>query len=95
MQGLQIQLIVCLDRNKAHVLTVNRLGNGFRVQEVVLVRLHKRLHELSGDQPHIVILLSQGTAQEVRSRAGLHADPGGLQVGGKGDQLPLGELLSD
>jgi hypothetical protein len=39
MHRLQIKLIVGLDRDKAHVLTVDRLGNGFGVNEVVLVRL--------------------------------------------------------
>ena len=38
-------------------------------------------------------LFSQGTAKEVSTRTCFHPDQGSLQVGGKRDQLLLGELL--
>jgi hypothetical protein len=38
---LQVQLVVCLDRDKTHVLAINGFGNRFSVQIVVLVRLQK------------------------------------------------------
>ena len=61
---LQVQLIIRLNRDEAHVLAFDRFCNRFRVDEVVVVRLHKRLHELSGDQPrrvtaHVVVLGSR------------------------------------
>ena len=51
VERLQIQLVIGLDRNEAHILTVDSFGNRLRIKEVVLIRLHKRLHELSGNQP--------------------------------------------
>ncbi len=69
MDGLQVQLVISLDRNKAHVLAFDSLGDGFGIHEVVLVRLHERLHELTRDQPNIVPLLVQSTAKEVSSGA--------------------------
>jgi len=50
-------LIIGLDRDEAHVLALDGLGNGFRINEVVLVGRHKRFHELRCDQPHIMALL--------------------------------------
>ena len=58
MQRLQIQLVICLDRHESHVMAIRCLSNGFGINEVVLVRLHKWLHELSGDQLHIMALFS-------------------------------------
>ena len=58
-----------------------------------LVRLHKGLHELPWDQPNIVPLLTQSTAEEVSSGAGFQPDQRGLQVGRVGQQLLLRELL--
>jgi hypothetical protein len=65
----------------------------FGIEKVVLVGLHKRLHELSWDQLHIMALLSQGAAEEVSTPTCLHPDQGSLQVGGEGDELLLGKLL--
>ncbi len=36
MDRLQVQLIVCLDRNKAHVLPFDSFGDGLCIDEVVL-----------------------------------------------------------
>jgi hypothetical protein len=65
MDRLQVQLIIRLNRDEAHVLAFDRFGNRFGIDEVVLVRLYKRLHELSRDQPNVVALRSQGASQEM------------------------------
>src|ERR1700730_8785402 len=65
MHGLQVELVVGLDRNEAHVLPVHRLGDGLGIQEIVLVGLHKRLHGLGRDQLHVMALFSQNTSEEV------------------------------
>jgi hypothetical protein len=44
VQCLEIKLVVCFDRNEAHVLAIDRLSNRFGIEEVVLVRLDERLH---------------------------------------------------
>ena len=82
MDRLQIKLVVRLDRNESHVLSTNRFRDGFVTNEVVLVRLHERLHELRRNQLNVVTLLSQNTAQKVRSRAGFQTDQGGRHVRG-------------
>jgi len=51
MDGLQVQLVIRLDRHETHVLPVDSLRDGLSIEEVVLVRLHERPHELSWDQP--------------------------------------------
>jgi hypothetical protein len=56
MQRLQIELVICLDRHESHILAIHCLGNRFSVDEIVLVRLHKRLHELGWNQLHIMAL---------------------------------------
>jgi hypothetical protein len=62
---LQVELIVRLDRNKPHVLTTHRLSDDLGIQKIVLVRLHEWLHELGGDQLHVMALFSQNTSEEV------------------------------
>ncbi len=46
MHRLKIKLVVRLDRNETHVLPVYCLGDGFGIEEVVLVRLDDRLNAL-------------------------------------------------
>src|SRR5277367_1270656 len=93
MHRLEIKLVVRLDRNKPHVLSVYRFGNGFRIKEVVLVRLHEWLHELRRNQLHVMALFSQNTTEEVSTRTSLHPYQGRLHVSGEGDELLLRELL--
>jgi hypothetical protein len=76
------------------VLPIDGFGDRFRINEVVLVWPHERLFELSWNQLHIMALFSQGTAKEVSTRTCLHPDQASLQVGGKPDQLLVGELLT-
>jgi hypothetical protein len=61
---LQVQLVVRLDRDEAHVLALDGLSHGFCIHEVVLVRLHKGLHELSCDQPHVMAFLPQRSTEK-------------------------------
>ena len=69
------------------------LGDGFGIEEVVLVRLHERPHELRRDKLHVMALLSQGTAEEVSPRTRFHPNQRDRHVSGEGDELLLGELL--
>src|ERR1700712_5853727 len=54
---LQVQLVIGLNRDKAHVLPFDGLSDRLCIDEVVLVRLHEWLYKLSGDQPDIMALL--------------------------------------
>lgn len=54
-----------------------------RDAKVVLVRLHKRLHELRRDQPGVVALLLQRPSEEMRSGTRFEADQRSLHVRGK------------
>jgi hypothetical protein len=61
--------------------------------KVVLVGLHEWLHELSGNQLHVVALFSQNTSEEVSAWTSLHPNQTGLHVRGEGDELLQSELL--
>jgi len=84
MERLKIKLVLGLDGNKAHVLSCHRLGDRFRIEEVVLVRLQVGLYELGWDESHVVSLPAQGCTDELCSRAGFDAYQRTLQVGGVG-----------
>jgi len=77
---LKVQLVIGLDGNEAHVLALDRLGNGLGIDEVVLVGLHEGLHKLSWNQLHIMALCSQRSAEKVSTGTCLQADQGRLQV---------------
>ncbi len=68
MDRLQVQLVIGLDRHKTHVLAFDSLGDGFGINEVVLV--DERLYKLTWNQLHVVALLAQSTAEEMSSGAG-------------------------
>jgi hypothetical protein len=59
MQGLQIQLLIGLDRYEAHLRPPDCFSNRLSVNVVALVRLYVRLDILRRHQPHLVTLLSQ------------------------------------
>jgi hypothetical protein len=59
MQGLQIQLVIALDRYEAHLRPLDCLRNRLGINVVALVRLYVRLDILRRHQPHLVPLLSQ------------------------------------
>jgi hypothetical protein len=56
VHSLHIELLLRLDRHKAHVLFGHGFGNRFPIEEVVFVLLSVRLYELGGDEPHVVVL---------------------------------------
>ena len=80
MHGLHIELLLGLDRHKAHVLFGYRFGDRFRIEKVVLVRFAVRLHELGGDEPHLVTLFSEYGSHKVCSGTRLQADQRGRQI---------------
>jgi len=45
----------------------NGLGDGFRIDEIVLIRFYERFHELRRDQPHLMPLPAKRGADEMRS----------------------------
>ena len=65
MESLQVKLVICLARNEAHVLPIYSFGDRFRIEEVVLVGLHKWFYKLGWNQLHMMALLSQYPAEEV------------------------------
>jgi hypothetical protein len=58
VQRLKIKLIICFDRNEAHVLAIDGLSNRFCIEEVVLVGLDEWLHKLSWNELDVVSLSS-------------------------------------
>ena len=92
VQRLQVELVVGLDRHKPHVLPRHRLGDRLRIEEVVLVRLEKGFYKLRRDQPHIVSLFTQDSADEMRARAGFDPNQQAWQVRRVDQQLLAGEL---
>src|ERR1700739_4647522 len=95
VQRLQVELIVSLDRHKAHRGTGYSLGDGFGIDVVILVRLHVRLHLLGRHQTHVMSLFPQSTAEKMRSSAGLHADQTLAKVRCKAQQLSPRTLLAN
>jgi hypothetical protein len=91
--GLKIKLVICLNRNEAHVLAADSFSDGFCIEKIVLVGLHERLHELGWNQLHVMTLFSQNSAKKVSPRTGFHPDQANLHVCGEGDELLLSELL--
>jgi hypothetical protein len=93
MEGLQIELVISLDRDEAHVLALRGFGDRLRIHEIVLVGLYERLHKLRCNQPYIISLLAQRASQKMRPGTCLHPDQRRLHVGGVRQQLSLRELL--
>jgi len=95
VHGLQIELLVALDLNEAHVLLLHGIGDRLGIEEVTLVRLAVRLHELCSHEPHVMSLFTQRPCQEMSPGTGFSPHQGGLQVGGKGQQLLTRKLPPD
>lgn len=57
MDGLQIELVIGLDRDEAHALAFHGFGDRLCIYKVILVGLYERLHKLGCNQPHIMALL--------------------------------------
>src|SRR6202030_3535570 len=71
---LQVQLVIGLNRDKAHVLPFDGLSDRLCIDEVVLVRLHEWLYKLSWDQPDIMALFAQCASEKMSPRAGLQSN---------------------
>src|SRR6516162_4967933 len=95
VQRLKVELVVGLDRHEAYTRTCDGFGNRFSIDVVVLVGLHIRLHVLGRHQPHVMSLFAQGTAQEMRSTASLHADQALAKVRCETKQLSPRALLAN
>jgi hypothetical protein len=63
MQGLQIQLIIGLDRHKAHRRPCYRLGNRFRIDEIAFVGLHLKC--LDSPPPVTFSMARYGSIREI------------------------------
>src|SRR5438034_11188357 len=74
MQCLQVELVDTLGGHEAHSRTLNGLGHGFSIAEVVLLALEEGLHEPPGYQLHVVAQGEELTAEMMGANAGLHAD---------------------
>jgi hypothetical protein len=74
MDRLQIHLFDPANRNEAHRRSLNSLGNGRGVVEVVLVRLQIRFHEARCDELYVMTGIQEPTRQVLRTSARLHAD---------------------
>src|SRR5713226_2173631 len=94
MQGLQIQLVISLDRHETHRRPCDSLRDRFSVDVVALVGLHVRLHILCRYQSHLVSLFPQGSAKKMRTSAGFHANQPDVYVDGEAQQLCARELLA-
>ena len=81
MQPLKIKLFDRLDGDKLHGGTPHRLGNRFRVAEVVLLSLRIRPNILGRHQPRIVAKRLELPTQVMCPDARLHADETRWHVG--------------
>ena len=94
VQGLQIQLVIALDRYEAHPRPPDRLRDRLGVDVVTLVGPHVGLHVLGRHQSHLMPLLSQGPAKKMCTPTGFHANQLDAAVAGEVQQLCSGELLA-
>src|SRR5246127_3888468 len=94
MQGLQIELVVALDRYEAHLRPPDCLRNRFGINVVALVVFYVRLYILRRHQPYLMTLLSQSPPEKVRPSAGFHANQFDLQVRSEEQQLFARKLLA-
>ena len=95
MQPLKIKLIDCFDGDKLHGGTQYRLGNRFRVAEVILLSLRIRPDILGRHQPRIVAERLKLPTQVMRPDARLHADETTRHVGEPSVDLVARQLLAD
>jgi hypothetical protein len=73
VQGLEVELILCLLAHDAEVRPQRSLCNSFGVVVVVLP-LHERLHIDCREDPWLMTKLAQYPANKVSIRAGFHTD---------------------
>jgi hypothetical protein len=94
MQGLQILLVIALDRYEAHLRPPDCLRNRFSINLVALVRLYIRLSIRRRHPPYLMTLLSQSPPEKVRPSAGFHANQFDLEVRSEEPQLLARKLLA-
>src|SRR5271156_1876806 len=92
VQRLHIELVVGLDRNKAHGRSTDGFGNRFGVDKVALIRLYVGFHVLSRDDTHLMPLFSECSSQKMSPGTRFHADEIDLNIRGKLQQLCAGAL---
>src|SRR6516225_10455508 len=69
MEGLKIELVLCLLAHGAQVRSQRRLSNSLGVIVIVLLSLHERLHIDRRDDPRLVAQLTQGPADKMCAEA--------------------------
>jgi hypothetical protein len=93
VQRLQVELIGGLGRDELHGRALHRLGDGFRISEVILLSLRIGAHIFSRHQAGVVAKHLQPATEVMRADAGLHADPTRRQIGESGLHLATRPLL--
>jgi hypothetical protein len=94
MKRLEVDLLRPLDLDKTHVGTGNCLGDCCRIDDVVLVRLHLGLYELSGDDPDGVSHRLELSGESLQTRTGFQADDGMVGTPEEGEERVTAELYS-
>ena len=72
MQRLELELLGRFERHEPHARSTRGFGSRLGVVEIVLVRLHVRLHILGRHQAYFVAGLGEEAAPVLRTRTGLH-----------------------
>jgi len=93
MDGLHIQLLVGLDRDKAHRGPAHSFGDRCCVDEIALVSLHERLHILRRHETRFMPLFAKSLAEEMRAGASFHPNQINLDVRSEAKKLRARELF--
>lgn len=80
MQRLQVELVGGLGCDELHGRALDRLGDGFRISEVILLSLRIGAHVFRRHQAGVVAKHLQLATEVMRADAGLHADQARRQV---------------
>src|SRR5271166_2344145 len=94
MQGLQVQLVIALDRHETHPWPGHSFSDRLGIDIVALVRLYVGLYILRRHEPHCMPLLLQRPAKKMGSSTSFHTDQFDLQVRRKVQQLLARKLLA-
>jgi hypothetical protein len=81
MERLQVELAGGLGCDELHGRTLHRLGDCFRIANVVLLSLRVRPNLLRRHQPSVVSKHLQLATEMMRPNAGLHADQAWRHIG--------------
>jgi hypothetical protein len=94
MAGLEVDLIDSVDRHEAHGGARQRLGDGFGIDGVVLVRLDVRFDELRWNDSDVLAEGGELARYPVSARAGFHTDTRCRSGGKELNESFAGELCS-